>query len=242
MKRNEKKRAKKPITMRRVRFVSALLSIVSCIFVFSYGFANWSQVVVLGSGTVRSGMIKAYGVLSIDPGQPKLFSFAASTFLTDQGASCDTGTITVPCTVGVATCKTAFTVEEWATGKMKMTVTLGYENLVNVDFAEGYGLFVKNGTDAGKLPITASIQKPDGSTVTPTFVQDATKLVVEYTIPCSELPDAENATYNVIFTISLPVDEGENAANFRQNLGKYLSVKEDAPSKFVATAELEKVK
>ena len=232
MKRAEKKHHK-PITMGKVHLISVLLSVASCLFVFSYGFANWYQVTIDYKDDIskRNGAFQSYGVLAVESAQPNIFAFSAASFLDADGNPADTGTISVPCVIDVAACKTAFTASEWASDSMILTTTLKYENLANEsDFTGGTGLFTN-------LNITATVNGtavPAGS-----FTKDNDTLTIVYTFPCSELPNSDKATYTVEYTISLPVTE-ENPANFRNNLGKYISVKEDSPTRFVATAELNK--
>lgn len=205
--------------MRKIKLIAFLLSVTSCLFLFSVGFATWYNVSVATENT--TGLLEVYEVeqmnsyisLSKKNGF-QLFEFTALGFKSYEDRVCNTITATYDLNV---------TALEELGEDITIESTLAYKNLLAED---SNGLFKFEST---ANEITAQIcytvngqQKVDDVT----FTNNGTDIVVSYTFE-EGLP----SEFSIIYTFDI-------TENFRSEFGKYISVKKDNKTEFTTTARI----
>ena len=206
--------------MRKIKLIAFLLSVTSCLFLFSVGFATWYNV----SSTTKNatGLLEVYEVeqmnsyisLSKENGF-QLFEFTALGFKSYEDRVCNTITATYDLNV---------TALEELGEDITIESTLAYKNLLAED---SNGLFKFEST---ANEITAQIcytvngqQKVDDVT----FTNNGTDIVVSYTFEKGNVPE----DFSIIYTFDI-------TEKFRSEFGKYISVKEDNKTEFTTTARI----
>lgn len=205
--------------MRKIKLIAFLLSVTSCLFLFSVGFATWYNVSVATENT--TGLLEAFEVeqmesyisLSKENGF-QLFEFTALGFKRYEDRVCNTITATYDLNV---------TALEELGEDITIESTLAYKNLLAED---SNGLFK---FESAANEITAQIcytvngqQKVDDVT----FTNNGTDIVVSYTFE-EGLP----SKFSIIYTFDI-------TENFRSEFGKYISVKKDNKTEFTTTARI----
>ena len=207
--------------MRKIKLIAFLLSVTSCLFLFSVGFATWYNVSVATENT--TGLLEVYDVeqmdsyisLSKDEEGFQLFDFTALGFKRYEDRVCNTITATYDLNV---------TALEELGEDITIESTLAYKNLLAED---SNGLFKFEST---ANEITAQIcytvngqQKVDDVT----FTNNGTDIVVSYTFEKGNVPE----DFSIIYTFDI-------TEKFRSEFGKYISVKEDNKTEFTTTARI----
>ncbi len=206
--------------MRKMNLISTLLSIASCLVIFSIGFSSFYNLTIFPLLSQPTGSFESY---EVDP----IVNIESMTCFTCSGMSfmaigydsnsilnefqkIDTGTITVNYKIPKDQIP--------ASGKFEIDFYLSYENadkttLFNDAFAvAGNVCTVK----LSNSTVTHSIDENDAITFTKTFVS---------------VPTTEDYTFNVTYEFTIP-----NAnLNFRNTFGKFIKTGDNATT-FIASA------
>ena len=207
--------------MRKIKLIAFLLSVTSCLFLFSVGFATWYNVSVATENT--TGLLEAFEVEQMESyislskdAQGKIDGFTLFEF-TALGFKDGKNKITATYDLNV-------TALEELGEDITIESTLAYKNLLAED---SNGLFKFEST---ANEITAQIcytvngqQKVDDVT----FTNNGTDIVVSYTFEKGNVPE----DFSIIYTFDI-------TENFRSEFGKYISVKKDNKTEFTTTARI----
>lgn len=188
--------------MKKIRLTAFILSLASCLFLFSAGFSTWFKVVLPSNIDPATGEFTAYEVVDVVSSgtvTPNTFQYTSFGFVDGKN------TISI---------KYNFT----STARTK--VTLSYENLSAYAGTGFSGLFtqiVSNSENSINVSITNcdvssfTINSTDKSKI---VSSNGTDEIVFYITPKS--------TGEVTITYTFNVPTTTTKGNFRQNLGKYL--------------------
>lgn len=211
--------------MRKIKLIAFLLSVTSCLFLLSTGFATWYNVSFSTKNV--TGLLEVYDVEQMDSYISlskddegnivgfQLFEFTALGFKSDENRVYNTITATYDLN------KTEL---EELGENITIESTLAYKNLLAQD---SNGLF-KFESAANKITVQVSYtinnqMKTDD--VTP--VNNGTDIVVSYTFEKGNLPEE----FSIIYTFDITTD-------FRSEFGKYISVKEDNKTEFTTAVRI----
>ena len=232
--------------MKKLHFMSILMSLLSMVVVFSVGFSTW----MLTRIENRTATFEAYRVVdssdNVTMTNIKMFEYSAFYFWNDgMTAPSDTGKISATYTIDVDKCKKNAT-DAGKTWNGEVTVSLGlwYENITDAN----YNLFADVNTTANKKNVSASVVKNSSSSSfsntvvgTPSLDNDGKRLDVVFTI--TGLPKGNNIGYfsfTVDYIFEIPQSVGSSEGNFRQMFGQYIKTKNVAnPTKFHLSAVVE---
>ena len=201
--------------MRKIKLIAFLLSVTSCLLLFSVGFASWYNLSIPDEN--RSGLFEAYQVKKMDSyislsktNGFQLFEFTALGF--KDGKNKITATYDLNKTE-----IEAFDLEDDVT----IESTLSYKNLLDANKK----LFALTGDNKITVQISYTI---DGQMTTETLTPkegDGSAITVNYTF--NTLP----SQFSIIYTFDIEQD-------FRANFGKYISFLEDNKTEFTTTARI----
>lgn len=207
--------------MKKIRLTAFILSLASCLFLFSAGFSTWFKVVLPTDAEMPtgSGYFTAYSVVDVVSSGDVTSNIEYTSFDFVSGKNI----ITIKYTFSSAT---------------KTKVTLSYENL-SAYAGEGFsGLFTK---------IVSDSENPNnniGITITNCDISSITVNSTESTYIHSNGDGTDEIFFEitpksageVIITYTFNIDSTENKGNFRQNMGKYLMAGKDGKyTKFIST-------
>lgn len=222
--------------LRKIKFMALLLSITSCLFMFSVGFATWYNVSA-PTPVTTSGSFEAYDVLTIHMKENdgmNLFEYSALSFRDADGKATDKGQIKVHYVVPKSTV-------DATDGDFTVDVTLTYDTLSryahDADFA---GLFagLEKGTGTNQVNVTSS-----KGTVSEYVVSD-TQITAKITFENVTLTESQTEyAFALTYDFNIPADTDTVKGNFRQTFGKYLNIQSEEvknPTKFIVTAQVTK--
>ena len=212
--------------MKKIRLTAFILSLASCLFLFSAGFSTWFKVVLPTDIDPATGEFTAYSVVDVVSSGTVTSNIEYTSFDFVSGKN----TITVKYTFTSAT---------------RTKVSLGYENLSAYAGTDFSGLFTKIVSDSENPnnSIGITITNCDISSITVSST-DKSKIVsnngsdeiVFYITPQSANTITPQNPVEVIITYTFNIDSTENKGNFRQNMGKYLMAGKDGKyTKFIST-------
>ena len=198
--------------LRKIKLIALVLSLTSCLIMFSVGFSAWFKLNAPAPMTPDTpGTFEAYDVEQMsDYVKPRkngftMFEFTALGFREGKNQ--------ISATYDLVADK----LTSYANGGLSISSTLSYSNLI--DYNDGKKLF----DFTGKNEVTVLISYKVGDkikTATPQVSNNKTDITVTYTFE-KELP----SEFTVIYTFE--VKDG-----FRNNFGKYISVKDDKKTQF----------
>lgn len=221
--------------MKKIRLTAFILSLASCLFLFSAGFSTWFKVVLPTDIDPATGEFTAYSVVDVvSSGTVEKDTFQYTSF-------------------GFVDGKNTIEVTYVFTTDQPVIVTLGYENLSSYTGTGDFRLF-KNLVGANaENKITVSFNKAvtvstsantyeskssfDVSDSTSYYLLDSGKNdVIRFVIkPTSGTSATKTETVTITYTFNVPTGEGLKG-NFRQNMGKYLMAGKDGKyTKFIST-------
>lgn len=212
--------------MRRVKFISLLMSILSSLVIFSIGFSSWIEFAPLNASS--SGSFTTYDILTIENTEMSVFQFSATAFKEvayEEGGlktytDTQTGVITVTYKVPAASVKAA-------NGKIHLDISLGYVGAkINNLFATTFPtssttnfLNVKIGTEAVTPQITTNESGEEVINIQKTY---------------SNMDQTKDFEFTVTYEFNIPYEN----MNFRNTFGKYITGSDGTgtPTKFTASA------
>ncbi len=240
--------------MRKINLMSFILSILSCLIVFSVGFSTWYEIdpSAIEAKKEASGAYEAYAVeestqggMSIDITSVSLFAFSGLSFknIVRDGTTLtkfensDTGTIEVTYVVTGSTIP--------SDGKFKVTAALGYTGaskttLFTDAFAvsdNSYAVKITEGVITDDSVFTDITAKEDNLTI-----DDSTdKITFSHNFTATKNTDGtfDDYTFTVVYTFTIPPSTDTEPLNFRNSFGKHIigpDGNNTTPTKFVATA------
>lgn len=242
--------------MKKIKSISFLLSLTSCLCLFGVGFSMWYNVSVrYPQQDKRTGSIESYDVLEIANTEMTIFKFSMLSFKADTTfEDVDSGKISVTYTVSPATLETT-------RGTFRVDTSLGYvkETLhVSENDTEFKGLFDGLSIGEENLPDTVSI-KCEAKNSNGELVNEGELVTVdaEDTTPAHKLLPSEiksaykfdgvsannddgSYSFTITYTFNIPNDNG----NFAKKFGKYLQGADIAGktvTKFAASAYVTKI-
>ena len=212
---------------RKIKLLAILMSITSCLLMFSMGFATWYNVTLPNASTVGSGDVVVYDALTIHNSGMTMFSSSLISFKTSDKTLTDanSGVITVNYKIPkntITAAKKNFTVD----------FELGYSDLAVSDhklFATAFG----NGFAKNNFSVVLNL---NGQAITLVQNGRSDKVSAEDTINCSydfqNISDTADLEFSVTYTFNI-----EGGVNFRDSFGKYLKGTDgDETTKFAASA------
>lgn len=225
--------------LRKIKAIALLMSVMTCILMFSVGFSAWFKISAPAPVTPdEDGSFEAYDVLTIHmqtPNGMEIFEYSALSFRNAAGESTSNGQIKVHYVVPKSTVDAAdrnFTVD----------VTLTYDTLSQyANDADFEGLFAGLGKGMGTNQVSVTSSNGTVSNYTVGADNITAKLTFEnITLAANETEYAFTLTYD----FNIPADTEALKGNFRQTFGKYLNVTSEsveAPTKFIVTAQVTKI-
>lgn len=217
--------------MRKIKLIAFLLSVTSCLLLFSVGFATWYNVKFPTGVEEQEASFEAYDVLNISNEGMDIFGFSMFSFKTAvySGNSLvnfedsDMGVVTITYRVPAETLA--------ATGNsFKVNASLGYDATTlsavaknDPDFKGLFGALVLNAENNG-VSVSCSSSSGTVTEVTPTLV-GATEIRSEYSFE-NVTPNAKNSkneTADYEFTITYTFTIKKANDNFKNNFGQYLN-------------------
>ena len=227
--------------MKKIRLTAFILSLASCLFLFSAGFSTWFKVVLPTDIDPATGEFTAYSVVDVISNGSTLNlnvdNFQYTSFKFVNG---DSGTISI---------------EYDFNSTSDVNVTLSYENLSGyADVSSFPGLFnqiIENSNNYIKIDLTnatfsdgsssVTIKKESNTNLIPSQANpDTTKEGKIDEIAFTITPTSAETNVTITYTFHIPTGEGLEG-NFRQNLGKYLKAFKDTEgnytdvTKFIST-------
>lgn len=201
--------------MRKIKLIAFLLSVTSCLFLFSVGFASWYNLSFTEEN--KSFSVNAYEVKQMDSyislsktNGFQLFEFTALGFKDGKNK------ITATYDLNKAE------IEKLSlSDPISIESTLSYKNLLD----QNKKLFALTGDNKITVQISYTI---DGQMTTETLTPkegDGSAITVNYTF--NTLP----SQFSIIYTFDIEQD-------FRANFGKYISFLEDNKTEFTTTARI----
>ena len=217
-------------------FLTVLPLCIAMIF-FSVGFGSWS--VILPDPITPAVSVGGIGVDNVYHSSDYVavsaistFDYSSLHFLTSSGATSDTGSVTVTCTVDIDACRDRMQEKGTAfDGALTLCVSLFYKNLAT----ESYALFAPIDDGVNYRSVSAKLRTP--TTSTPAVLENGgTTLLATATL--TDLPSSGEYTCGVEFVLHIPENLAgtEIPANFRQCFGQYLKNFAGDKTEFVATA------
>ena len=210
--------------MRKIRLIAIVMTVLSCISIFSIGFSSWFS--FEPQIKIQEGSYESYGLLTIDNIEMSVFKFSALSFKDENYDNCDEGRVTVKYQIP----KESLSVFE---GEFTISLTLGYSEIFDADnYKLFYDAFVTNeSTNNLKVFITGGSE--DGIEYEITENDD---IYFEHTFANDDKSQDLEFTVDYVFTVP-----SENS-NFRNTFGKYLvgseiEMEELDPTKFSVVAE-----
>lgn len=205
--------------MKKIRLTAFILSLASCLFLFSAGFSTWFKVVLPTDIKPGTGEFTAYSVVDVVSSGSTLnvsgFQYTSFGFVNNEGAIQNQGSISITYTFA-------------STGN-EVDMTLSYENLSGYATTDFQGLFSQILSGEGN-----SIQVYHNNTLFLTVSEDNIITKTEDSdvyfdqISYSFTPSTTTVEIKYVFNIA-------NGGNFRQNLGKYLKAFTDSKTTFIST-------
>jgi hypothetical protein len=225
--------------LRKIKAIALLMSVMTCILMFSVGFSAWFKISAPAPVIPdEDGSFEAYDVLTIHmqtPNGMEIFEYSALSFRNAAGESTSNGQIKVHYVVPKSTV-------DAANGNFTVDVTLTYETLSKyaTEDANFAGLFAGLGKGTGTNQVSVTSSKGTVSDYTVGADNITAKLTFEdITLAANETEYAFTLTYD----FNIPPDTEALKGNFRQMFGKYLNVTSEsveAPTKFIVTAQVTK--
>lgn len=228
--------------MRKIKFISLIMSILSSLFIFSVGFSTWYE--FNPPKTYGEGDFMGYGVLEIQNTGMDVFQYSGMSFKkVEYDASnnisgftdVDTGVIRVEYTVPAKTLKST-------NGEFTVTADLGYSNLADSSrrlFDEAFSAsgnfytvkYYEGGIDSSsdRYPVNTTINESD-------------KITFELEFPTlnSNIDVNKDYVFTVEYSFTIPSSTDSDTHNFRNTFGKYMKGTESGSgTQFIATATLE---
>ena len=215
---------------RKIKLLAILMSITSCLLMFSMGFATWYNVVAPREMVVSDGSFAVYDVGQMsDYIKPRtdgftMLEFTALGFKTDKDSE---GKVTktyntISATYDLVTSQ----LSAYKNGGLSISSTLSYSNLSSYADAntELFALTGKNTISVQISYILNGVLK----TVTPTVVNNGKNITVTH-----EFTDGLPTEFTIIYTFNI-------TDGFRNNFGKYINVKADdtVKTKFHTSARI----
>lgn len=229
--------------MRKIRFISLIMSILSSLFIFSVGFSTWYE--FNPPKTYGEGDFMGYGVLEIKNTGMDVFQYSALSFKEveyDESGNIssfkdiDTGVIRVEYTVPKETLKST-------DGSFTITADLGYSNLSDT----GHKLFATAFSPSDNFYTVKYYEggidsDSDKYAVTATINESSDKITFELGFPTvnSSVDTSKDYVFTVEYSFYIPSSTDSDVHNFRNTFGKYMKGTEGGSgTQFVATATLE---
>lgn len=230
---------KKHVNLRKIRLMAVATTVISCVFMFSIGFATWYEVAFEGLNPTNliSSEMEAHDVKDmtacIEKKSTESFTYSSLHF-TDPvtGNYAESGKISVTYTLNLGACKDAMQQNAgraWD-GSLTIRFALSYENLVE----ENNQLFapINDGTNQKAVSVTVN-----GTNVSAENMHNSgNKLEPVYTFTGLDGTGFVDVTVEYIFTIP---QTDTNPGNFRQIFGKYLKAFENDSTNFITSAYVE---
>ena len=236
--------------MKKIRLTAFILSLASCLFLFSAGFSTWFKVVLPTNIDPATGEFTAYSVVDVvSSGKVSKDTFQYTSF---DFATATSNKIIVEYDL-------ANSVFQKTNGSYPaVNISLSYENLSAYATNDNItGLFANMCRTGTGNSITVKIESESNiSYVVKTHT--GTSSTMEFTVSSSNLghikddtgvydslvfllvaPEGSynsNTTDTITITYTFNIDSTENKGNFRQNMGKYLMAGKDGKyTKFIST-------
>ena len=211
----------------KMKLIALLLSIASCLLMFSVGFSTWYNVVLPEGATQASGTVSVYDALTIHNTGMTVFNSSLLSFKTNDQTLTDTdeGVITVnykiPAETVIAT-----------NGTFAVNLELGYSSLA----VENHALFATAFSNSFTDNNFSVDLKVGEQTLSLIAAGKSDKLAADDKIVCSKtftgVGTGSDFEFSVVYTFD--IDSGDN---FRESFGKYLKGTEGAETtKFAASA------
>ena len=205
--------------LRKIKAIALLMSVMTCILMFSVGFSAWFKISAPAPVTPdEDGSFEAYDVLTIhmkendgmEVFKSSLLSFKTSDTLKDT----DTGTIEVTYVVPQST--VAATVDSGdTTGSFTVDFSLGYSSLSSLA-PEGHKLF-GNAFNKETYPnnsFSVSVAKAKSTTTSLNADSDTIDCVCTF----EGIDTTKDFEFTLIYTFKIPT-----GLNFKESFGQYLN-------------------
>lgn len=230
--------------MRKIKLMAFIMSVLSCVFLFSTGFANWYSLTVTTEGLPTGGSLTSYKALAIKNQTMTTFQYSTLSFKHRDSNGMFTNTDTGIITVEYVVPKETLTATD---GTFKVTFVLDYADLVDSSYQLFINAFNEDNPDIEnyyniKLGETSLIN--NGRAVT---TDDTIEYTYEFTVSKTSSNYSNNEftsdyTFTISYELYVPKAITADSMNFYNSLGKYLrgaeGKSEDTPTKFIATASV----
>ena len=190
--------------MRKIRVIAIVMTMLSCVSIFSIGFSSWFS--FEPQINIQEGSYESYGVLAIDNIEMSVFNFSAISFRDENHDDCDQGLISVKYQIP----KESLGVFE---DEFTISLTLAYSEIFDADnYKLFYDAFVTNeSTNDMKVFITGGDEEGIEYEIT-----DNDDIYFEHTF--KNVDKSKDLEFTVDYVFTVP---SENS-NFRNTFGKYL--------------------
>lgn len=224
--------------MKKTQILMTVLPLLIATMIFSVGFSTWTLAAPTAisaetSFSATTDPIFSVGdMLSIQ--KIDTFNYSSLHFVDASGAPSDTGSLVLTCEIDVDACREAMG-DSW-TGSLTVRIDLLYSNLA-LEEGESYDLFAPL---SGEFQKSVSANLLVGNSSTPSAISNHGSYVYT-TVTVSPGIDAVGPySFGVEFLFNIPMNKPgtDIPANFRQTFGKYLKVKLNDKTDFVATARI----
>ena len=242
-------------SMKRIRFVSVLLSWACFFCLCSIGFSTWFQFDPVN--VEASGNFVGYDPVNMDEciyaesRDFKVFDYSSLSFVKSDAngkTEVDTGTISVVYTVNLKNVKAALG-EAWNGGTLNVNVSLSYENIAEYDNNGNFnGLFLlPNDADPTleKKDIAvkvASGNNPEASGSAPTGAVQNNGTEISFSHTLTGLGTTGTVSFTVIYRFEIPKNyTNGSVGNFSYHFGRYLKTADSTDGKatqFITTARI----